>query len=133
MAVLKGEGQPRQHELGLRMVMGQRGSKAWWHLSSSQHRVSQELRASGDPKEIRSEIINLPCQKGTRPWQGHCWALGGHREVPAYPVTLCLSSLQGEGGSRGDRGEPGEKGRDGAPVSPALFPCPALSPAPAWH
>lgn len=60
-------------------------------------------------------------------------ALGGYRKVPVCPVTLCLSPLQGEGGSRGDRGEPGEKGRDGAPVGTALFPCLALTPAPAWH
>lgn len=86
---------------------------------------------SGDPKEIRSEVISLQCQKGAEPWVrallgtpffGCQQALEVHGKVPAYPVTLCLSLLQGEGGLRGDRGEPGEKGRDGAPVSPALFP-----------
>ncbi|TRZ13503.1 hypothetical protein HGM15179_013603 [Zosterops borbonicus] len=72
--------------------------------------------------EIRSEVISLQCQKGAKPWVRALLGtpLFGCQKVPAYPVTLCLSLLQGEGGLRGDRGEPGEKGRDGAPVSPGL-------------
>uniref|UniRef100_A0A8C3KX40 Uncharacterized protein n=1 Tax=Calidris pygmaea TaxID=425635 RepID=A0A8C3KX40_9CHAR len=46
------------------------------------------------------------------------------------PMTLYLSSLQGEGGLRGERGDPGEKGRDGAPVSTTLSPLLGADPVP---